>query len=511
MCTNHQLIINKRTGRHHWVKCGHCKSCLQEKANKRASRIRNHEQTSGRIGLFVTLTYDNRFIPYVLKSELHSAPVFSKNHQNVVIHRDMDVYLAHKFVNGKRVLDANTKKPKLFKYMRVGEQNNIVYPFKLYNKVQRDSLVNYHEKVDSLPSLRKNVFGKWHKVCDRVGVCYYKDFQDFIKRLYTNFKRMYGYNPVKSYWLCTEYGETYYRPHAHIIIFCEVSEKSMFEQAIRKSWLYTGNYKNAVDIQVARNIASYVASYVNCGADFPSILRNQFKPHYSTSKHFGFDNFYFALPRILDMFYKNDFTYPITRSLEGKSVIQRVPIPRYVLNRWFPQFTGCARLSSDALADCAARPLALQCLRPYTCQREDVQGCSTIRLRNSKLRFIRHEFGNSLSCEQWYAFSKYLYPYYYARIWPAYIAFLQRYMYESYDVNDSWYNYYENIDDVLSGRILSDVSDIPKPKDLMIYRHPDTQPYNVHMSAIMSQLYDKKKKRSKVSNLAMTDGIGKYV
>ena len=41
MCTNLRWIRNKYTDTRILVTCGHCKACLQEKANKRATRLKN--------------------------------------------------------------------------------------------------------------------------------------------------------------------------------------------------------------------------------------------------------------------------------------------------------------------------------------------------------------------------------------------------------------------------------------------------------------------------------------
>ena len=72
MCTNGRWIYNRFSKQKVWVRCGKCDSCKQENAMKRTNRIRMH-QRAGYICLFVTLTYTNDFVPYVLKSELNSS------------------------------------------------------------------------------------------------------------------------------------------------------------------------------------------------------------------------------------------------------------------------------------------------------------------------------------------------------------------------------------------------------------------------------------------------------
>ena len=60
MCEHSKYVHNKYIHKSILVSCGKCSACLQQKANARAQRIRNHND--GRLCLFLTLTYDNRFV-----------------------------------------------------------------------------------------------------------------------------------------------------------------------------------------------------------------------------------------------------------------------------------------------------------------------------------------------------------------------------------------------------------------------------------------------------------------
>ena len=57
MCTHQRWITNPYTHQRLYVKCGHCKACIQEKAFAAANRIRN-EYSPDKMVLFVGLTYD---------------------------------------------------------------------------------------------------------------------------------------------------------------------------------------------------------------------------------------------------------------------------------------------------------------------------------------------------------------------------------------------------------------------------------------------------------------------
>lgn len=490
MCTNHIQVINKRTGRLQYVKCGHCKSCLQEKANKRTARIRNHEQTTGRICLFVTLTYDNKFVPYIRPSEFVPG-------KPIAVHRDCDI-MYKRFGSNYNTLP-----------MAIS-CDDVYMPCELNTQAKRDFMDSFVNNDNiQFPLLRKydRQTKKWNYIPDKTGICFYKDFQDFYKRFEIGFKREFGYRPVRSYFCCTEYGETYFRPHFHFLFFCYIWERERIEKHIRKAWPYNGHRRELLDIQIAKNIASYVSQYVNCGSDFPQVLRLFFRPKTVSSQYFGFDNTYFKLSSLLDMFNRNDWSYPCTRMLDGQTFVQRVPLPRYVLNRWFPQIQGYTRLPSNTLFDVAARPFALQCLGKVAHLDFAKQGIATIRLLNAKQRYadqcrrdgrFEKDVVNTLLAKSEFA-------YLYSRVWWSYISYLQRWSYENYDVNDSWFNYYENIGDLLDyHNFSSDLLDFEIPDGVQIFRHPDNQPWNVRRSLILSELYDKKKKQSKVSNLAMT-------
>ena len=57
---------------------------------------------------------------------------------------------------------------------------------------------------------------------------------------------------------------------------------SIFSEACRKCWTF-GDMRKERRIEVARNMAGYIASYVNRGNEFPSFLAENFRPsaHYS--------------------------------------------------------------------------------------------------------------------------------------------------------------------------------------------------------------------------------------
>ena len=79
MCDFTKYVYNKYIRKSLAVECGKCPACLQRKANARAMRIRNHND--GKLCLFITCTYDNRFVPYVKVDDLFPSSYLYRTEQ----------------------------------------------------------------------------------------------------------------------------------------------------------------------------------------------------------------------------------------------------------------------------------------------------------------------------------------------------------------------------------------------------------------------------------------------
>ena len=97
MCTNSHVIYNKYANKHILISCGRCDECLQQKANMNALRIKNHSQ-SGTLCLFVTLTYDNKYIPYVYSRDLKNIDPFFCDY-DIPVYRDYDI----RYFKGRKI------------------------------------------------------------------------------------------------------------------------------------------------------------------------------------------------------------------------------------------------------------------------------------------------------------------------------------------------------------------------------------------------------------------------
>ena len=172
MCTHTRYITNRYTGDKVLVSCGKCPACLEAKALNRTNRIKNTYDGSN-IALFVTLTYKNEFVPYILKSDIDT----SEGHQFLPIYRDATC---------RRV--------------RVSDDYRMRFKTTFKTSVINEIYVDYPSDFDK-SSLRSIVHGS----PDKVSVPYFKDLQDFEKRLRIILQRK-GFDDSFQYYQCLELG-----------------------------------------------------------------------------------------------------------------------------------------------------------------------------------------------------------------------------------------------------------------------------------------------------------------
>lgn len=310
MCTHSRFVYNKYIKRNVLVSCGHCEACLQEKACACSNRIRNNVR-SGTIALFVTLTYTNDFVPYVSRQSLY------ENSEILVLRRSSGRFVYNRHEN--RI--SFRKSPGIQIIRQVG-----------LDVPELNSIVPTYQSLNGLSN-------------DCIGVLYYPDLQNFFKRLRVILSRHYNYENEFSYFACSELGAQTKRPHFHTLIFIRKDDETVFRRAILEAWPFADSRRTSEYIEVARDAASYVSSYVNCHTDlFPLFQNDAFKPKHSYSKHFGVMLDVFSLSSILSKIDTGDLYYYSRTKFDGETDVLPVPIPKYVLNRYFPQFKGFSRL-----------------------------------------------------------------------------------------------------------------------------------------------------------------------
>ena len=443
------------------VDCGKCPACLQKKATAITSRIKNNLSTD-RIALFVTLTYDNHYVPYILAEDIYDEVA------DIPVYRDYNVSRRRYHLQGHDYAFAPfTYKQGEIDRLRVGE-----YP---------DDL-----RYSRFMSLR-------NKADNQIGVIYYPDLQNFYKRLRINLKRHYNYDIPFSFFACAEYGPTTQRPHFHTLIFIPQGYDSVFRDAVVESWPFADCRRTRDYIEIARNAASYVASYVNCSSSVPSLFKNRvFKQKHSYSKNFGLAASDFGLLEILKKADNGDMSYRKLSVREGVPSVINVPIPKYVVNRYFPEFKGLSRLAPDSLAIVLQYPYRLREFRTELDYSDDDLHVISVRLSHA-LQHYQQITGNK---------SPYDYAIDYIRVWNCRKNYILVHQYDDVVTPADYGYFYDNLNDWFYGVVHSDSLDSLDLHSLEI--NPNALPRNVAETSYFTDLFHKKIKQRKVTNSAMS-------
>lgn len=324
MCTHNRYITNYYNDKI-FVPCGKCPACLQERAIKRANMIRNSFPV-GFVALFVTLTYKNEFIPYIDEDEVDY--LFRNNDSSVVnvpVRRDYDV---NHFRIGSSLI---TKK---FIY----ETDSPLF----YIKIKRNHWYRSRSQFKHLVNSPSRY----------IGVPYFHDVQNFLKRLRIILNRNYSnYEiPIRSFQV-SEVGPATLRPHFHLLLFIPFEYISFVKAAVVKAWSYADNNRTYRNIEVARDAASYVSSYINCHSYVPELftIMRELRPKSSHSQGMGFDKDAFSLPEVLKSYRKRNLVYSVRDPRTGKSTFIDLPLPANVISRFFPKIKGYCRLTHDEI------------------------------------------------------------------------------------------------------------------------------------------------------------------
>lgn len=317
MCTHQRLIYNKYIRKSLYVPCGKCIPCLQQKSNARASLIRHHN--NGMLCLFVTLTYDNHYIPYLKQSDLMSDEVL------VPVYRDYNVRWYTDRCFSYKVSDPIC-------YLRSFD-------------------INYCDG-DYLPILKKKR--------GSIGLALYSDLQCFLKRLRINILRSFHDINLHSYWAVSEYGGTTFRPHFHLLLYFDKGTLEDVRPILVKSWTYGDLLRSDKRIQVALDPSSYLSGYVNKSSSLPKICKSAaFETSFSHSTFFGFGESNFSLSSLLQNVERGSLSFSYEKVKDAVPVLVHSPIPKYVVNRYFPKFKGYSLFAPDEVRECLLSPEAL--------------------------------------------------------------------------------------------------------------------------------------------------------
>lgn len=428
MCTYTRFIYNPADRRKYLVNCGHCDACLQEKSDRHLRRISNEQMSNPSLGVFVTLDYQNKYCPYVKKSEVDAWCQDPHSDLNVYRGKEIDHVLHHQdFKYRGSFRPQLTHESTDFKFMRVKMRGN-----------------------------------RYRYLDDRVAVINLRDVQLFFKRLERALFRS-GYKGYYSYYYATEYGSLANRCHIHALFFIDKEYYQKFKCLLDKSWPYSdllrsrrqddGNLREP--IEVAKNPAAYLSSYLNSRSIVPSFLTSAkpFRPQTHFSNGFGFSFKEFSFEKIAEKVSRGHLRYAVQSISKGVSTVSQVRVPKYVLSRYFPKFKGYRYLSSDQIKRVVFNPSAIseysEIISRYV--PEDVK---EIALQLFSLRRRMSDLGIDLL--QWSD----IYP----KVWSLHSSESIRDSYaDVHCVQDIW-QHYDNIEDYYSGFVRNDFLDsLPLP------------------------------------------------
>lgn len=386
--------------------------------------------SSPSVGVFITLSYENQYIPYILKSNVLDFMQDPLN-DKLFVYRNgwpIDVYKFDDFADSK---------------------GHWYYS---------------HLNTDFCFLREKKRNGRYKFLDDHVSVVYLRDIQLFFKRLKVNLFRD-NYDGFFSYYYCSEYGERYNRCHFHVLAFIDKEYYDKFKLLVAKSWPYAdllrfrkqsdGNVRQSIEL--AKNPAKYVASYLNCSSYVPTFLSESkpFKPFTHFSNGFGCKMQEFTLSSLLEKINRGTLRYSYTKVENGISSVHYARVPKYVLYKYFPKFKGYRYLSSDALIKFISDPYTIyrneQIIDRYS--KNEVEDLISFIIRLKK----------RISC---YAvcFEDWLFAY--PRVWSIYASESIRDSYDTVRSSHDLFFHFDNICYYYSGDVRNDFLDsFPIPLD----------------------------------------------
>lgn len=329
MCTQGKFITNKYSGAHFWCTCGKCDACKQKKAAFRASRIRN-EYDGKSLVYFITLTYDRMSLPFIkLDDYLRLQPVDTP--QSLIVYR-------------KKTVKWNIGLQKYVSTYKITPLEEFIF--------DDASCCCWSDEA----GVHHSYIRPAAKTSNSISVVYFKDIQDFKKRLRQNLSRYYGYKKSVRIFNVTEYGGTTYRAHHHLLLYAEGLSQATIHSAVIKSWPFGNRVRDPKSCQLVEgDPAGYVASYVNSGENLSPLLARYFKQRHSHSRFFGHNVPAFSLEKIQEKALAGNLEYSVGRVKQGVFGVDNFLIPKYVINRWFPLFKGYSRLDGNQVCEFLAR------------------------------------------------------------------------------------------------------------------------------------------------------------
>ena len=265
ICPNRKYVYNVYSGTKLLVDCGNCVVC-NRKRNDRYYAMLSTYCEQFKYKLFLTLTYDNAHLPTikvaVKDGYIRTFPLSARLYDDLD-NRDV-------FFNLINWQDSEENATKINEFL---------------------ARVNHDHRM--LP----NTF----------GILYYKDVQDYFKRLRKNFYTKYKAKADIKYFVLCEYGAKYLRPHYHIIVFSNDERVRTFieerqhvspkckSKHINDDWSY--GFCDCERPKENGMVAAYVSSYVTTNSASHFIFDDTKLTKQSYKHSIGFCNDFFKYLR----------------------------------------------------------------------------------------------------------------------------------------------------------------------------------------------------------------------
>lgn len=358
-----------KDGKLSYYPCGRCEACLTKRSNALISRLSNEFQDHC-FAAFITLTYDNQHIPLVRFHEKYNRwiPDYLKPCSSVVSPDSgavryeyppaymlpeefgKDCYIPHiNHYHSRSVFGCvNRQDVKNFiKRLRVN-LNTL-----LNQEADAAFYAGLSSLLDEYGFDGKVSYYKLHKIIKN-NIHFKKSYYDLEKRKKES-KRAWRAELFR-YFIVAEYGPTheaskvsYHRPHYHGILFTNNSTTiRLLETAVRKSWTLCDQRNLDFQLITEQKVGGYVSKYVTGNSTLPRILQTELTRTFHLASRRPIEGFrHYSYEKVREMYDRGTFTEnKHIFNADGSSEFIDVPLPTFILSRYFPKCRGYASLST---------------------------------------------------------------------------------------------------------------------------------------------------------------------
>lgn len=314
-CFHPKRIYNKYLNEYLYVNCRECDGCLSARSAELTSRV-NNECKQHKYSIFFTLTYDNEHLPVM---KFHSGTLFL----------------------GSSPIDRDSKTGN---YIYPSFDSSSIDDFDVYgltptsyNDELTFAYVNKYDVQKFLMRLRSHLYRG-------VEFRYSKSSDGSIVRKLENVEYLKNVSKDERkirYFICSEYGPSYFRPHYHGILWCDSQPVARYlERNILEDWSLGSKTLDSPSY-VQGNAASYVAKYVNGSTRLPKVLQSkQFHTFVIASKNPIVGSYKDDLLQITDALINGVVEQLQPIDSRKPTELAFIPISPYLCSRYFPKCQG---------------------------------------------------------------------------------------------------------------------------------------------------------------------------